>query len=401
MTTPDATAVTRAKTDDEQLAHTIGRRLIEHQDKLGVDVDEIVAAIDALQAIQKHMHATRKHHHHIARPVEHTWKGTGAEEFERRAKRREEKMTEAAEIAEQAERVLRDALASAIGGRKLVDRLVDAYTKQATAILQSGKQASNSGNSAASVHAVAKVHDLVPQHTKESAPALRKTHAELTEAAKALRKLTHTMNNDGWNDPGSWWNDHDPHTTWYTAHHQPDPGKHGHHQHDDGHHQHHDHDGGHHDKPGPVHIGKRIQYKGVTVNERTRDMFKAAEKICGFDMPLTQGSYNAGGVAASAGTHDGGGALDINIDALGEKQRWQAVHALREVGFAAWYRTPPAFPYHVHAIAIGDTDLSSGAADQVDAYRNGQNGLADHGPDNTPRQYRAKFTTWEKYEAKH
>lgn len=406
----DTIAVTAADDEDKALAHTIGRRLIEHQNKLGVNVDKVVAAIEALQAIQTQLHQTRKHHHHVSTPVIQSWKGNGADQFELRAKRREAKMTEAAEMAEQAERVLRDALASAIGGRKQVDRLVDGYTRQATAILKSGKHASISGNAAGSVHAIGRVNDLVPQHTKESAPMLRKTHAELTEAAKVLDKLTHRMDNDSWNDPGSWWNDGDPNTTWETEHardhDKPGHGKHpddGGHKHpdDDGRHKHPDDDGGHHDQPGPVHIGKRVQFDGVTVNERTRDMIKAAEKMAGFDLPLSQGSYNAGGVAASAGTHDGGGAIDVSIDQLGEKQRWKAVEALRDVGFAAWYRNPSQgpWPYHIHAIAIGDTDLAPAAAGQVDDYRNGTDGLADGAPDNTPKQYRAHPTTWEKYEA--
>src|SRR5690606_37754794 len=60
-----------------------------------------------------------------------------------------------------------------------------------------------------------------------------------------------------------------------------------------------------------IQIGSRTTFSGRTVNERTRDMLAAAEEILGFDIVVTQGSYNAGGVAASAGTHDGGGAVDI------------------------------------------------------------------------------------------
>jgi hypothetical protein len=63
------------------------------------------------------------------------------------------------------------------------------------------------------------------------------------------------------------------------------------------------------------------------------------------------------------------------------------VRALRESGFAAWYRPALSgvWPRHIHAIAIGDPDLSSGARDQVAQYYRRQNGLANRGPDNGPR----------------
>lgn len=100
----------------------------------------------------------------------------------------------------------------------------------------------------------------------------------------------------------------------------------------------------------------------------------------------TQGSYNGGGVAASAGTHDGGGAIDVSVDNMSDAQRQELVLIMRQVGWAAWLRTPSqGFAYHVHGIATGCPDLSTGAANQVRDYINGLNGLAGKGRDDGPR----------------
>lgn len=75
------------------------------------------------------------------------------------------------------------------------------------------------------------------------------------------------------------------------------------------------------------------------------------------------------------------------------------MRALRRVGFAAWLRTPSQsnWPYHIHAIAVGDTYMHREAANQVADYYAGKNGLASHAPDNTPRDFRASFMWWEWY----
>ncbi len=96
---------------------------------------------------------------------------------------------------------------------------------------------------------------------------------------------------------------------------------------------------------------------------------------------VSQGSYNPGVVAASAGTHDGGGVFDMRCVDLAPAARTALVRALRQAGFAAWIRTPPSFPYHIHAVAIGDPDLSPSAKKQVKSYFAGRDGLAKNGPD--------------------
>lgn len=110
----------------------------------------------------------------------------------------------------------------------------------------------------------------------------------------------------------------------------------------------------------------RTYYGGRLVNQRTKEMLERAASIYGRGFTLTQGSYNRGGVQASAGTHDGGGAVDINSNGLSIAK---AIEALRMAGFAAWYRTPAeGFAPHIHAIAIGDKELSRGAKAQVPSY---------------------------------
>ncbi|WP_344856834.1 peptidoglycan-binding protein [Planomonospora alba] len=142
--------------------------------------------------------------------------------------------------------------------------------------------------------------------------------------------------------------------------------------------------------------GARVSIDGVTVNTRTRSMLAEAERLLGRDLVVLQGSYNPGGDPTSAGTHDGGGALDISVEKMSSAARSAAVRALRRVGFAAWVRTPEQadWPWHIHAVAISDTDLSSQSQHQVGDYYLGLNGLAGRGPDDGPK---VPIRTWEEY----
>jgi len=151
-----------------------------------------------------------------------------------------------------------------------------------------------------------------------------------------------------------------------------------------------------------VSAGNRTTYDGHTVNERTAAMLRAASRRLGANchLGITQGSYNPGGVGQSAGTHDGGGAADLDMGKLCGKRTRRVVRALRIVGFAAWHR--PAIPgvwgEHIHAIAISDPDLAPAAADQVWDYYTHHDGLADNAADAGPR---VGFHTWEQYQRTH
>src|ERR1041385_8448276 len=132
-----------------------------------------------------------------------------------------------------------------------------------------------------------------------------------------------------------------------------------------------------------------ITYRGRSnVNKRTWTAIEAAEAICGFKFVITQGSYNTS-VAASGGTHAGGGVVDIRTRDLSDANKIKVRNALRMVGFCAWLRTPDQanWPYHCHAVLKGDKDLSRQAAAQVVDYMEGRNGLASKGKDDGPRDW--------------
>lgn len=135
----------------------------------------------------------------------------------------------------------------------------------------------------------------------------------------------------------------------------------------------------------PAHNYTKVTYSGgVTINVRTRDMLtKAVQLLTAYSWSpyLTQGSYNPG-VSASGGTHDGGGVFDVRTSTMTTNGQNLCVEALRKAGFAAWLRTPAeGFSTHIHAVAIGDRELSEAAHDQVIDYFAGRNGLANNGPD--------------------
>ncbi|MEU7909156.1 peptidoglycan-binding protein [Actinoplanes sp. NPDC049118] len=143
--------------------------------------------------------------------------------------------------------------------------------------------------------------------------------------------------------------------------------------------------------------GAKVQRDGYVVNARTQAMLTEAERLLGYKVVLDQGSYNPGGDPTSAGTHDGGGVVDISVTGMNATKRTAVAKALRQVGFAAWVRDPSQgdWPWHIHATAINDTDLSSQAQHQVGDYYLGLNGLANRGADDGPK---VTIRTWEQYQ---
>ncbi len=129
-----------------------------------------------------------------------------------------------------------------------------------------------------------------------------------------------------------------------------------------------------------------VSFRGAKVNVRTRVMIERAEtymKQMGINsrLTITQGSYSSS-VSASAGTHSGGGALDISIRQYSTATADKVVKALRMAGFAAWRRrTVEGFSPHIHAIAIGDKRASSSAKSQVAAYFRGTDALRSNRKD--------------------
>lgn len=135
----------------------------------------------------------------------------------------------------------------------------------------------------------------------------------------------------------------------------------------------------------------RTTYDTKTVALRTKRMLTRAARTVGggrCTLGLYQGSYSTS-VDASAYTHAGGGAVDLDLGRLCGKSATQVVNALSRVGFAAWVRsTSQGFDVdHIHAIAIGDPDISTPvafpgqftAAQQIGAWAKNEDGLSSPG----------------------
>lgn len=138
---------------------------------------------------------------------------------------------------------------------------------------------------------------------------------------------------------------------------------------------------------------KRVAFRGVTLDERTRSALRWAEAKYIAKAPkkraewrIGQGSYNNGDL--SAGTHLGGGVVDIMFAGLTKKQRRGTIRWLRRAGFAAWAREGAAWGTnndHAHAVLLGHKNLSEAAAAQATAYWNHRDGLAGNAHDPTWR----------------
>jgi peptidoglycan hydrolase-like protein with peptidoglycan-binding domain len=136
---------------------------------------------------------------------------------------------------------------------------------------------------------------------------------------------------------------------------------------------------------------------GKKLDDRTAKMFDEAQRLLGMDLRIIQGSYSTS-VGASAGTHNGGGALDLSDSGMTANTRDKVVVVLRRVGFAAYWRPDRAgvWDSHFHGIALGCADASPSAKAQMAEYLIGGDGLSGTYPDphkhlNAPKQ------TWEQY----
>lgn len=107
---------------------------------------------------------------------------------------------------------------------------------------------------------------------------------------------------------------------------------------------------------------------------------------------LYQGSYSTGASPNSKSTHDGGGAVDVDVRAMTGKQKRAAVKWLRRAGFAAWLRPRMSntWPEHIHAVLRGHRTASAGAKSQMVAYDNHRDGLISNTYDRTWRPRRSR-----------
>lgn len=145
---------------------------------------------------------------------------------------------------------------------------------------------------------------------------------------------------------------------------------------------------------------QRTTFQGRRTTPRTVAMLQEAGRIYTARTkrtppPISQGGYNGGGVAASAGTHDRD-ALDFRTAGLPLTLQRIWEESLWAVGFAAWHRpyVRNLWPEHCHAVPKGG-DLSQGARYQVSAFKAQRNGLRSNL--RYPRIGKYAFRTWEGY----
>ena len=142
-------------------------------------------------------------------------------------------------------------------------------------------------------------------------------------------------------------------------------------------------------------IPRTVVWRGQRFDPETAAMLAAIAAAVGDDIYVRpiQGSYSTG-TAASAGTHAGGGAFDIDCEPYSDAQARRIETACRQFGAAAWFRprvSPSGIKYgwqrHVHGLRLDCTDLSVSARVQCVAYFGGKSGLADNRTDTGTRAY--------------
>lgn len=144
----------------------------------------------------------------------------------------------------------------------------------------------------------------------------------------------------------------------------------------------------------------KYPWRGHNFDKQTRDMLIELDTLVGpyISIDPTQGSYS-GGVSASAGTHDGGGACDLSVANLTAWQIDLVVFLARRVGFAAWHRSPSEGPWaaHIHCINKTAKDLSPSAKAQVVDYGKKLSGLASKKADRHKALEAPYESTWASY----
>jgi hypothetical protein len=126
---------------------------------------------------------------------------------------------------------------------------------------------------------------------------------------------------------------------------------------------------------------EKVTFRGRLMDRKTQAFLEAMEDRLGYELTVIQGSYTNAN-PESAGTHGGGGVVDLVA--------WdhvRKVRAARELGAFAWYRPtlPEHWGEHIHLGIRNHGNLSGDAKDQQDDYDANppRNGLANHAQDDT------------------
>lgn len=147
---------------------------------------------------------------------------------------------------------------------------------------------------------------------------------------------------------------------------------------------------------------QRVAWRGVTLDARTIDALLLAERISGVKVTPTQGSFRPK-TPYSGTVHRGSSTVDVSVRGLTVMQRKRLVRAMKEVGFAVWYRTTAdGFTPHIHGVligggkdgagTIGGNTMDPAAGRQVKAFDAGRNGLVSNKPDPTYRPSKRRFS---------
>lgn len=131
--------------------------------------------------------------------------------------------------------------------------------------------------------------------------------------------------------------------------------------------------------PKPPPPFQKVTYNGALMDQKTKTFVQCLEKDLGYPLTILQGCYHPG-VSQSAGTHDGGGVLDLAPYDWGRK-----VTAARKRGGFYWHRLPipGVWGEHIHGGIRNHGTLSDSAKAQqrdFDAHPP-RNGLASHAVD--------------------
>lgn len=138
-----------------------------------------------------------------------------------------------------------------------------------------------------------------------------------------------------------------------------------------------------------------VERQGFWLDVRTAAFFDSVNKAMPGGVTIVQGPFSKS-VDASAGTHDGPGALDLKPAAQKYKNvaGYEQLETIcRRRGGASWFREWTN-NFHVHVIVIGTKGLPTVAAKQVTAYLNARDGLVSN-----KRITGVIKTTWEKFKA--
>ena len=135
---------------------------------------------------------------------------------------------------------------------------------------------------------------------------------------------------------------------------------------------------------------EKVTWRGKPFDKRTVSALKWVERQYIAVAPrkrgalrFYQGSYSTGASPNSKGTHDGGGAVDVDVRGMTSKQKHALVKWFRKGGWAAWLRPEagPTWPEHIHAELLWHRTASEGAKQQWQSYLNHRDGLAGNGWD--------------------